>query len=72
MFDIPPPENDDDAIKLGNKIRNWIKNDRPKSKIVTKEKDDDIKPKFQSDDVPKPDKEEKPKKKRGLFGFLRK
>ena len=59
---------------LGNKIRNWIKNDRPKSKIASKDvgdKNDDTY-KSQSDGVPKQDKEEKPKKKRGLFGFLRK
>ena len=72
LFDVPPPENDNDAIKLGNKIRNWIKNDRPKSEIVSEEKDADVKPKSKSDDMPKHDKEEKPKKKRGLFGFLRK
>ncbi len=28
LFDIPPPENDNEAIKLGKQIRDWIKNDR--------------------------------------------
>ncbi len=72
LFDIPPPENDDEAIKLGNKIRNWIKNERPKSDVIDTKKDDNIQVEPKSDDVPKHDKEEKPKKKRGLFGFLRK
>ena len=29
LYDIPPPENDDEGIKLGNKIRKWIKQGRP-------------------------------------------
>ena len=29
LYDIPPPENDEEAIKLGNKIRKWIKQGRP-------------------------------------------
>ena len=28
LFEVPPPENDNEAIKLGHKIREWIKNDR--------------------------------------------
>ena len=58
LFDIPPPENDNEAIKLGNKIRNWIKRGRPEPG------------KFE--DEPEEDKKEKPKKKRGLFGFFKK
>lgn len=30
VYDVPSPENDNEAIKLGNKIREWIKNGRAK------------------------------------------
>ncbi|MDF2422243.1 MAG: signal recognition particle-docking protein FtsY [Nitrosopumilus sp.] len=63
LFDIPPPENDADAINLGNKIRQWIKNDRPKPDKSNNVKDEEIQ---------KHDKEEKPEKKRGRFGFFKK
>ena len=86
MFDVPPPENDDAAIMLGNKIRDWIKNGKPnpgESKVDNKvdkkyDKDDDEsklvedKKEDADDDKPKQDKQEKPKKKRGLFGFFKK
>ena len=62
LFDIPPPENDNEAIKLGNKIRNWIKRGRPEPGKFEDE----------SEDEPEEDKKEKPKKKRGLFGFFKK
>ena len=65
MFDIPPPENDDDAFKLGKKIREWIKNGRLKPGET---KDND----YEDEDVHKHDKEEKPEKKRGRFGFFKK
>ena len=86
LFDVPPPENDNAAIKLGNKIRDWIKNGKPKpgeSKVDNKvdkkydkdddedELDEDIKEDV-DDDKQKQDKHEKPKKKRGLFGFFKK
>jgi fused signal recognition particle receptor len=48
---------------LGNKIRQWIKNGRPKP-----DESNDVK----NEEIQKPDKEEKPEKKRGRFGFLRK
>ncbi|MGH1567860.1 MAG: signal recognition particle-docking protein FtsY, partial [Nitrosopumilus sp.] len=67
LFDIPPPENDDDATKLGNKIRQWLKDGKPKpgeSKDEYEDKGDD------EEEVQKPD-EDKPKKKKGRFGFLR-
>ena len=86
LFDVPPPENDDAAIKLGNKIRDWIKNGKPnpgESKVDNKvdkkyDKDDDEnkldegKKEDADDDNPKQDEQEKPKKKRGLFGFFKK
>ena len=69
LFDVPPPENDHDAIQLGNKIREWIKHDRFEPSEYPDEKNNK---EFESDDVQKHDKKEKPKKKRGLFGFLKK
>jgi fused signal recognition particle receptor len=69
LFDVPPPENDHDAIQLGHKIREWIKHDRFETSESPDEKNDK---ELESDDVQKHDKKEKPKKKRGLFGFLKK
>ena len=66
LFDIPPPESDDEAIQLGKKIRQWIKDGKPKpgeSKVITSNEDEEIH---------KQDKEEEPKKKRGLFGRFKK
>ncbi|MEO2265411.1 MAG: signal recognition particle-docking protein FtsY, partial [Nitrosopumilus sp.] len=65
LYDIPPPENDDDAIKSGNNIRKWIKDGRLEpGESKTNEKI--------ADNIHKQDKEEELKKKRGRFGFLRK
>ena len=72
LFDVPPPENDDEAIRLSQKIRIWISNGRPSPK-EDHSKDNEDEEEFQIKDEPKQDKqEEKPKKKRGLFGFFRK
>ena len=65
LFDIPPPESDSEAIKLGNTIRKWIKDGKPKpgeSNVVSSN----------DEDIHKQDKEEEPKKKRGLFGRFKK
>ena len=71
LFDVPPPENDNEAIKLGNKIRQWIKNGRlePGESKPEEPISDHIK---ESDNAQKQDKEERSKKKRGLFGFFKK
>lgn len=50
LFDISPPETDAEATKIGNDIRQWIKQGRPKNDIH----------------------DEKPKKKKGLFGLFKK
>ena len=65
LFDVPPPESDSEAVKLGNKIRQWIKDGKPnpgESKITSLDKEE----------MHKQDKEEEPKKKRGLFGRFKK
>ena len=65
LYDVPPPENDDDAVKLGNQIRKWVKDGRLEP--GESKTNEEIK-----DDAHKQNKEEEPKKKRGRFGFLRK
>ncbi|MGY5147553.1 MAG: hypothetical protein ACW9W4_06115 [Candidatus Nitrosopumilus sp. bin_7KS] len=67
MFDIPPPENDNDAISLGNKIRKWIKDGRPEPGLTKNDQDDTT----DEEEIQKHDKEE-PKKKKGRFGFFKK
>ena len=69
MYDIAPPENDDDAIKLGNAIRQWVEQGRPKP--GEKKKEPELSQ--NTDTKHKQDKEEeKSKKKRGVFGFFKK
>ncbi len=65
LYDVPSPENDNDAMKLGNKIRKWIKDGRLEP--GESKTDEEI-----TDDIHKQDKEEEPKKKRGRFRFLKK
>ena len=66
LFDVPPPENDSEAIKTGNSIRQWIKQGRPTPRDSSKNADDDDYEEYN------PDKKEKPKKKKGILGFLKK
>ena len=71
LFDITPPENDSEAIKLGNKIRQWIKDGKPKpGESKVEESNDKDESTENEEEVQKHDKEE-PKKKKGRFGFLR-
>lgn len=74
LFDAPPPENDDEAMTLAGRIREWIAQGRPdpaapesdeKSDPTVDEEPDLV----QNDSVD--DKKEKSKKKRGLFGLFR-
>ena len=42
LFDVPPPENDNDAVNLANKIRQWIKRGRPDPEdLEEKEKEEE-------------------------------
>ena len=59
LFDIPPPENDEDAMELAAKIRKWISQGRPTMELL-----DGQQPLEQEDT--------KPKKKRSLFGWGKK
>jgi fused signal recognition particle receptor len=65
LFDVPPPENDNEARKLAAKIRKWISEGRPKPKETTEEEHEEKEETAISED-------EKPKKKRSLFGWSKK
>ena len=71
MFDVPPPENDDAAFKLGKKIRQWIKDGKPEPGDEDEEDEEyDDEDEEDEEEIHKHDKEE-PKKKKGRFGFFR-
>ncbi|TLX94499.1 MAG: signal recognition particle-docking protein FtsY [Thaumarchaeota archaeon] len=65
LFDVLPPENDDDARRLAATIRKWISNGRPKPKETTKEEVEE------KEEMTVPD-DEKPKKSHSLFGWKKK
>ncbi|VVC06236.1 Signal recognition particle receptor FtsY [uncultured archaeon] len=69
LFDVPPPENDYDATELANKIRKWILDGRPKPLEITEDTDEVETSKLK--DV-KISKEEKSKKRRSMFGWMKK
>ncbi|MEO9308304.1 MAG: signal recognition particle-docking protein FtsY, partial [Nitrososphaera sp.] len=77
IFDVPPPESDDQARKLAADIRKWISAGRPKSKPKDEPKskpEPEMKTKDESEEEDEVDseKDEKPIKKRSLFGWLKK
>ncbi|MFB5647434.1 MAG: signal recognition particle-docking protein FtsY, partial [Candidatus Nitrosomaritimum yanchengensis] len=75
LYDVPPPDNDDDARKLGIKIQNWIKQGRPnldESSSTKIQVDDKVIERNNDENEQKQNQKEKPKKKRGLLGFFRK
>ncbi len=84
LFDVSPPDNDDDAHRLAKNIRKWIIRGRPKSSessdtdntnnlsVEDTHTHDDTKTVSQLRSQQLPPQEEKPKKKRGMFGFFRK
>ena len=75
LFDVTPPENDNEAKQLGDKIREWISKGKPKTVDTMKKMPEDALKELHTTEnkEQKPDKEEKkPKKKRGMMGFFRK
>jgi fused signal recognition particle receptor len=68
LFDVPPPENDNDAKKLAAKIRQWVLDGRPKPKDTTESIEEEI---SETEEVKMPE-DEKPKKKRSMFGWMKK
>jgi fused signal recognition particle receptor len=75
LYDVPPPENDDEAFVLGKRIRKWIEDGRPKpgQKPKTEEisAEESMEPGVDKENkVKEEDKQAKPKK--GLFGWMKK
>lgn len=68
LFGVPPPENDNDAKRLAIKIRKWISDGRPKPRDTTEISEVEINEK---EDV-ETSEDEKPKKKRSMFGWIKK
>ncbi len=68
LFDVPPPESDGEARKLASKIREWVSSGRPKP---TKDKDVIEEKTSEKKDVPISD-SDKSKKKRSVFGWMKK
>ncbi|MDE1765935.1 MAG: signal recognition particle-docking protein FtsY [Thaumarchaeota archaeon] len=66
LYDVQPPESDDEARKLASKIRRWISDGRPKS---TKEEEKDV---IEEEINEKVSEDEKPKKKHSMFGWMKK
>ncbi|HEU5221542.1 MAG TPA: signal recognition particle-docking protein FtsY, partial [Candidatus Nitrosotalea sp.] len=69
IFDVPPPENDNQARKLASDIRKWIAAGRPKTKDEPKQ---ELKDELQTEEEETKSKDEKPIKKRSLFGWRKK
>ena len=70
IFDVPPPENDNQARKLASDIRKWISEGRPKTKDKSKpEPKSELK--IEKEEIVE-SKDEKPMKKRSLFGWMKK
>jgi len=59
LFDIPPPENDKEAMELATKIRKWISQGKPTMEALEEQQTQ------KQEDA-------KPKKKRSLFGWGKK
>lgn len=68
MYDVPPPETDDEARNLAAKIRKWISDGRPKpgkGKVIEEEEEEE-------EEQGEEPRDEKTKKKRSMFGWLKK
>ena len=65
LYDVPPPETDDEARKLAAKIRRWVSEGRPKS--AKEDKKDVI-----EEEIDEVSEDEKPKKRRSMFGWMKK
>jgi fused signal recognition particle receptor len=65
LYDVPPPENDDQARKLASNIRKWISAGRQN---IQEQK---VELKIEKEEI-REIKDEKPKKKRSLFGWVKK
>jgi fused signal recognition particle receptor len=68
LFDVPPPETDSEATRLASKIRKWISDGRPKPAETTEIAEAEIE---ENEDI-KTSEETKSKKKRSMFGWMKK
>ncbi|MDH2907661.1 MAG: signal recognition particle-docking protein FtsY [Candidatus Nitrosotalea sp.] len=71
LFDVPPPENDNQARKLASDIQKWISTGRPKTKQTDGPKEPTSELKTEKETIEE-SKDEKPIKKRSLFGWMKK
>ena len=72
IFDVSPPENDDQARKLASNIQKWISAGRPKTKQKDESKSEpNVELETEEKEVEET-KDEKPIKKRSLFGWRKK
>ncbi|MDE1814693.1 MAG: signal recognition particle-docking protein FtsY, partial [Thaumarchaeota archaeon] len=72
LFDVPPPENDNQARKLASDIRKWISTGRPKTKQTDETKTEPTSELKTEKETIEVSKDEKPIKKRSLFGWMKK
>ncbi|MEM3089761.1 MAG: signal recognition particle-docking protein FtsY, partial [Candidatus Nitrosotenuis sp.] len=66
LYDVAPPENDEQAFLMASRIRKWISDGRPKPDEQKKKEHDET-----EQEKVKEDRKEKPKKK-GFFGWMKK
>ncbi|HWP78601.1 MAG TPA: signal recognition particle-docking protein FtsY [Candidatus Nitrosotenuis sp.] len=69
LYEVPPPENDDEAFALAKRIREWIQKGRPKPGQKEEKQSEESQLPEEEKEV-KGEEKEKPKK--GLFGWLKK
>ncbi len=69
FFDAPPPENDTEAKRLAIKIRKWILDGKPKPKDTNEEDSETETSKKEDVEISG---DHKPKKKRSMFGWMKK
>jgi len=72
LYDVPPPETDSEAFALGQKIRKWIEEGRPKPGDQPKKKPEQAKAPEDSEEENKVKEDKKEKQKKGLFGWMKK
>jgi fused signal recognition particle receptor len=72
LYDVPPPENDDDAFAMAQKIKKWIESGRPKPGEQPKKSTEKIESKEETETENKVKEKEEKSKKKGLFGWMKK
>ncbi|MEM3135896.1 MAG: signal recognition particle-docking protein FtsY [Candidatus Nitrosotenuis sp.] len=70
LYNVAPPESDEEAFTMAKKIREWIKHGRPRPGQKFEQQEPQETQEYKEEKEVKGGKEEKPKK--GLFGWLKK